>query len=124
MTPPPLPPEGTRCDYALRQVASRSSRCNGDPPSTATIRGRLDENLEKDKILARMPHSLRTLGTTLESNVEDFQRLLDDRTPSKDKEELRERLRLRRRKTVTLVEEAPIRTQESPAADEEAGAGS
>jgi len=100
------------CDYALRQVTETLKRVHsGDLPFDRTIKVSQTENLEKDKILARMPHNLRTLEPLMESNVEDFQRLLDDRTPAKEREELRERLRLRRRKTVTLVEELSIRTQ-------------
>ncbi len=100
------------CDYALRQVTETLKRVHtGDLPFDRTIKVSQTENLEKDKILARMPHNLRTLEPLMESNVEDFQRLLDDRTIVKEKDELRERLRLRRRKTVTLVEELSIRTQ-------------
>jgi RNA polymerase primary sigma factor len=100
------------CDYALRQVTETLKRVHsGDLPFDRTIKVSQTENLEKDKILARMPHNLRTLEPLMESNVEDFQRLLDERLANKDKDELRERLRLRRRKTVTLVEELSIRTQ-------------
>src|SRR5215211_1060040 len=100
------------CDYALRQVTETLKRVHsGDLPFDRTIKVSQTENLEKDKILARMPHNLRTLEPLMEANVEDFQRLIDERTPAKEQEELRERLRLRRRKTVTLVEELSIRTQ-------------
>src|SRR5581483_9396625 len=100
------------CDYALRQVTETLKRVHsGDLPFDRTIKVSQTENLEKDKILARMPHNLRTLEPLMESNVEDFQRLADERTVEKDREEIRERLRLRRRKTVTLVEELSIRTQ-------------
>src|SRR5207253_8813274 len=100
------------CDYALRQVVETLKRVmSGDLPFDRTIKVSQTENLEKDKILARMPHNLRTLEPLMEANVEDFQRLSDDRTLVKEKEEIREHLRLRRRKTVTLVEELSIRTQ-------------
>jgi RNA polymerase primary sigma factor len=100
------------CDYALRQVTETLKRVHsGDLPFDRTIKVSQTENLEKDKILARMPHNLRTLEPLMEANVEDFQRLLDERIPAKEKDEIRERLRLRRRKTVTLVEELSIRTQ-------------
>lgn len=100
------------CDYALRQVTETLKRVHtGDLPFDRTIKVSQTENLEKDKILARMPHNLRTLEPLMEANVDDFQRLLDERSAAKDKDELRERLRLRRRKTVTLVEELSIRTQ-------------
>ncbi len=100
------------CDYALRQVTETLKRVHsGDLPFDRTIKVSQTENLEKDKILARMPHNLRTLEPLMEANVEEFQRLLDDRSAVKEREEIRERLRLRRRKTVTLVEELSIRTQ-------------
>jgi RNA polymerase primary sigma factor len=100
------------CDYALRQVTETLKRVHtGDLPFDRTIKVSQTENLEKDKILARMPHNLQTLEPLMESNVEDFQRLIDERTNPQERDELRERLRLRRRKTVTLVEELSIRTQ-------------
>lgn len=100
------------CDYAMRQVVETLKRVHsGDLPFDRTIKVSQTENLEKDKILARMPHNLRTLEPLMEGNVEDFQRLGDDRTPAGERDGLRERLRLRRRKTVTLVEELSIRTQ-------------
>ncbi|HJZ58561.1 MAG TPA: RNA polymerase sigma factor RpoD [Gemmataceae bacterium] len=100
------------CDYALRQVVETLKRVHsGDLPFDRTVKVSQTENLEKDKILQRMPHNLRTLEPLMEHNVEDFQRLTDERTAEKDREELREHLRLRRRKTVTLVEELSIRTQ-------------
>ena len=100
------------CDYAMRQVVETLKRVHsGDLPFDRTVKVSQTENLEKDKILQRMPHNLRTLEPLMEHNVEDFQRLGDERTAAKDKDDIRERLRLRRRKTVTLVEELSIRTQ-------------
>lgn len=100
------------CDYAMRQVVETLKRVHtGDLPFDRTIKVSQTENLEKDKILARMPHNLKTLEPLMESNVEDFQRLADERTIVKERDDIRERLRLRRRKTVTLVEELSIRTQ-------------
>ena len=100
------------CDYALRQVVETLKRVQaGDLPFDRTIKVSQTEELEKDQILARMPHNLRTLEPLMEHNVEDFNRLTDERTEEADREILRQRLRLRRRKTVTLVEELSIRTQ-------------
>ncbi len=100
------------CDYALRQVVETLKRvATGDLPFDRTIKVSQTENLEKDKILQRMPHNLRTLEPLMEHNVEDFQRLTEECTIEADREIVRERLRLRRRKTVLLVEELSIRTQ-------------
>jgi RNA polymerase primary sigma factor len=100
------------CDYALRNVFETLKRVQtGDLPFDRTIKVSQTENLEKDKILQRMPHNLRTLEPLMEVNVDDFNRLTDERTEEAAKEEIRERLKSRRRKTVTLVEELSIRTQ-------------
>jgi RNA polymerase primary sigma factor len=100
------------CDYALRNVVDTLQRVHtGDLPFDRTVKVSLTENLEKDKILQRMPHNLKTLEHLLEQNVEDFTRVLDPRLPDDDKRRLRRALRVRRRKAVTLVEELSIRTQ-------------
>src|SRR5262249_18050532 len=83
----------------------------GDLPFDRTVKVSLTENLEKDKILQRMPHNLKTLEHLLEQNVEDFTRSLDPRTTDDERRKLRRTLRVRRRKAVTLVEELSIRTQ-------------
>ena len=56
------------CDYALRQVTETLKRVHsGDLPFDRTIKVSQTENLEKDKILARMPHNLRTLEPLMEA---------------------------------------------------------
>src|SRR5438034_10196407 len=100
------------CDYALRNVVETLKRVHcGDLPFDRTVKVSLTENLEKDKILQRMPHNLKTLEHLLEQNVEEFTRSLDGRTLDEDRRKLRRSLRIRRRKAVTLVEELSIRTQ-------------
>jgi RNA polymerase primary sigma factor len=100
------------CDYALRNVVETLKRVHsGDLPFDRTVKVSQTENLEKDKILQRMPHNLRTLEPLMESNVDDFNKLIDERSGEPDREEFRKRLKARRRKTVTLVEELSIRTQ-------------
>src|SRR2546421_378553 len=100
------------CDGALRAVVETLQRVHiGELPFDRTVKVSLTENLEKDKILQRMPHNLKTLEHLMELNVEDFDRLKDARTGEDDKREFRRSLKIRRRKTVTLVEELSIRTQ-------------
>src|SRR5947209_281369 len=100
------------CDGALCQVVETLKRVrDGDLPFDRTVKVSLTENLEKDKILQRMPHNLRTLEHLMEQNQEDFGKILDPRTTDDDKRKLRRALRIRRRKAVTLVEELSIRTQ-------------
>src|SRR5262245_17885859 len=100
------------CDYALRNVVDTLQRVHtGDLPFDRTVKVSLTENLEKDKILQRMPHNLKTLDHLLNQNVEDFEKLIDPRTAEDDRRKLRRSLRVRRRKAVTLVEALSIRTQ-------------
>lgn len=100
------------CDGALNQVVETLRRVHsGDLPFDRTVKVSLTENLEKDKILQRMPHNLRTLEHLMQQNQEDFSKLLDPRTAEDDKRRMRRQLRIRRRKAVTLVEELSIRTQ-------------
>jgi RNA polymerase primary sigma factor len=100
------------CDYALSNVVETLKRVHtGDLPFDRTVKVSLTENLEKDKILQRMPHNLKTLEHLMEQNVEDFNKIIDPRINDEDKRKLRRALRIRRRKAVTLVEELSIRTQ-------------
>src|SRR5207248_8648038 len=74
------------CDYALRNVVETLKRVHcGDLPFDRTVKVSLTENLEKDKILQRMPHNLRTLEHLMEENVDDFTKLADARTGEDDK---------------------------------------
>src|SRR5262249_1274775 len=84
---------------------------SGDLPFDRTVKVSLTENLEKDKILQRMPHNLKTLEHLLEQNIEDFNKSLDPRVAEEEKRTLRRSLRIRRRKAVTLAEELSLRTQ-------------
>jgi len=100
------------CDGALTQVVETLKRVHaGDLPFDRTVKVSLTENLEKDKILSRMPLNLKTLEHLMEQNQEDFTKVLDPRVQEEEKRKFRRGLRIRRRKAVTLVEELSIRTQ-------------
>jgi RNA polymerase primary sigma factor len=100
------------CDYALSNVVETLKRVHtGELPFDRTVKVSLTENLEKDKIIQRMPHNLKTLERLLEQNVEDFTKVMDERSGDEEKRKTRRGLRIRRRKAVTLVEELSIRTQ-------------
>src|SRR2546421_4900550 len=87
------------CDYALSNVVETLKRVHANElPFDRTIKVSLTENLEKDKILQRMPHNLKTLEHLLEKNIEDFTRSLDERLGENDQREHRLNLKLRRRK--------------------------
>src|SRR5438132_1684141 len=100
------------CDGALRQVVETLKRVHsGELPFDRTVKVSLTENLEKDKILQRMPHNLKTLERLMEQNEEEFQQILDPGLSDDDKRKVRRSIKMRRRKAVTLVEELSIRTQ-------------
>jgi RNA polymerase primary sigma factor len=100
------------CDGALRQVVETLKRVHsGELPFDRTVKVSLTENLEKDKILQRMPHNLRTLEHLMSQNEQDFERLLEENDDDDEKRKMRRNIRVRRRKMVTLVEELSIRTQ-------------
>ena len=100
------------CDYALCNVVDTLKRVHANElPFDRTIKVSLTENLEKDKILQRMPLNLKTLEHLLELDRQDFESSLDERKSENDRRDLRLTLKMRRRKAVTLVEELSIRTQ-------------
>jgi len=86
------------CDYALRNVVDTLKRVHsGELPFDRTVKVSLTENLEKDKIIQRMPHNLKTLEHLMERNVEEFTKMIDERTGDDDKRKMRRSLRIRRR---------------------------
>src|ERR1022692_1551638 len=100
------------CDYALSNVVDTLKRVHlNELPFDRTIKVSLTENLEKDKILQRMPHNLKTLERLLEQNIDDFTKSADPARSEEERRFYRRSLKLRRRKAVTLVEELSIRTQ-------------
>ena len=100
------------CDYALANVVETLKRVHtNELPFDRTIKVSLTENLEKDKILQRMPHNLKTLEKLLELNREDFQFSVDETLGEDDRKLHKRKLKIRRKKAVTLVEELSIRTQ-------------
>jgi RNA polymerase primary sigma factor len=100
------------CDFALRNVVDILKRVHLEElPFDRTIKISQTEKLEKDMILKRMPHNLRTVEPLMDGNVADFERLIENGTSESNKNELRRRLKLRRKKAVTLVEELSVRTQ-------------
>src|SRR5215471_522440 len=100
------------CDGVLRQVVETLKRVHsGELPFDRTVKVSLTENLEKDKILQRMPHNLRTLEHLMSQNEQDFEKLLEEGGDEDEKRKMRRNIRVRRRKMVTLVEELSIRTQ-------------
>ena len=99
------------CHFALALVVDVLKKVNdGDLPFDRTVKVSVTENLEKDQILGRMPHNLKTLEHLMECNVRDFRVFVRDREPV-GRLTLVANLKRRRFKAVNLVEELSIRTQ-------------
>ncbi len=100
------------CDYALRLVVDVLKKVNdGELPFDRTVKVSVTENLEKDQILGRMSHNLATLAHLMDCNDRDFRSYVRARNDKGGRRSLRQSLKLRRHKAVTLVEELSIRTQ-------------
>jgi RNA polymerase primary sigma factor len=85
--------------------------CNGELPFDRTIKVSLTESLEKDQILGRMPHNLKTAEHLLEQNRADFHKAIDESLSKKERDSAWEMVRRRRVKLATLLEEMSLRTQ-------------
>ena len=99
------------CHFALALVVDVLKKVNeGDLPFDRTVKVSVTENLEKDQILGRMPHNLKTLEHLMECDEQDFRVFVREREPAR-RLALLAKLKRRRFKAVNLVEELSIRTQ-------------
>src|SRR5262245_27349226 len=100
------------CDYVIQQAYKVLKRVHdGELPFDRTVQVSVTDRLEKDQILGRLPHNLRTLEILLKRNRRDYLIALS-RTQSKPKRKSAwTRLSRRRRRSVRLVEELGLRTQ-------------
>ena len=100
------------CDYVIRAAVKTLERVHrGELPFDRTVQVSVTDRLEKEQILGRLPHNLRTLAILLERNVEDY-RIATCKTHRKAQRRAAwTRLALRRRRAVLLVEELGLRTQ-------------
>jgi RNA polymerase primary sigma factor len=100
------------CDYVIQAAYKVLKRVHkGELPFDRTVQVSVTDRLEKDQILGRLPHNLRTLEVLLKRNRRDYiMALSKSETPAR-REQAWVRLGRRRRKAVRLVEELGLRTQ-------------
>ncbi|HVJ68107.1 MAG TPA: sigma-70 family RNA polymerase sigma factor, partial [Caulifigura sp.] len=99
-------------DFIAQQVIDVLGQVEaGELPFDRTIKVSLTEGMEKDQILGRMPHNLKTVQYLFEKNRADFTRIMDENTPQSEKTASENALKQRRRKIALLVEEMSVRTQ-------------
>lgn len=101
-------------DYALKLSIDILNKVHlGELPFDRTIKVSVTEGLEKNQILGRMPHNLKTLETLRAKSIHDFEifRNQNHDHPASEVSAAKLRLEQRRRKMVTLLEELSLRTQ-------------
>ncbi len=99
-------------DYALKAAVDILTRVHlGELPFDRTIKVSVTEGLEKNQILGRMPHNLKTLEFLRKKNHEDAVKSVMPDTAPKERDRAQKEVEIRRRKMVTLVEELSVRTQ-------------
>jgi RNA polymerase primary sigma factor len=100
------------CDYVIQMAYKTLKRVHeGELPFDRTVQVSVTDRLEKDQILGRIPHNLRTLDVLLKRNRHDYRVALGKSYVKKRRQEAWVRLARRRRRAVRLVEELGLRTQ-------------
>jgi RNA polymerase primary sigma factor len=100
------------CDYVIQAAYKVLKRVHeGELPFDRTVQVSVTDRLEKDQILGRLPHNLRTLEILLKRNRRDYRMALSKSTTKGRRREAWKRLSRRRRRAVRLVEELGLRTQ-------------
>jgi len=100
------------CDYVIRNVVKVLHRVHdGELPFDRTVQVSVTDHLEKEQILGRLPHNLRTLDVLLYRNRIDYRLALSKSQSKTQREAAWQRVSRRRRRAVRLVEELGLRTQ-------------
>jgi len=100
------------CDYVIQQAYKVLKRVHdGELPFDRTVQVSVTDRLEKDQILGRLPHNLRTLDILLKRNRRDYIIALSRKESKNKRKAAWTRLSRRRRRAVRLVEELGLRTQ-------------
>ncbi len=100
------------CDYVIRSAVKVLNRVHrGELPFDRTVQVSVTDRLEKEQIMGRMPHNLRTLETLLEQNADDYRIATSKSYKASERRAAWSRLGRRRCRAVILVEELGLRTQ-------------
>lgn len=100
------------CEYVCQQAFKVLSRVHrGELPFDRTVQVSVTDRLEKEQILGRLPHNLRTLEVLLRQNRADYRIALSKKRRMPERREAWARLGCRRHRCVRLVEELGLRTQ-------------
>lgn len=100
------------CDYVMQIAFKQLRRVHeGELPFDRTVQVSVTDRLEKDQILGRIPHNLKTIEVLLQRNRHDYRVALGKTFSKKRRQDAWRQLSRRRRKTVRLIEELGLRTQ-------------
>ncbi|MCO6045792.1 sigma-70 family RNA polymerase sigma factor [Aeoliella sp. ICT_H6.2] len=100
------------CDYVIRSAVKVLGRVHrGELPFDRTVQVSVTDRLEKEQIMGRMPHNLRTLEVLLEQNADDYRIATSKSYKMSERRAAWKRLSRRRCRAVILVEELGLRTQ-------------
>ena len=83
----------------------------GDLPFDRTVQVSVTDRLEKDQIMGRLPHNLKTLSELIKRNHADYRTATNPHLPKAERLQAWADLGKRRRRAVKLVEELGLRTQ-------------
>ncbi|MCX7421655.1 MAG: RNA polymerase sigma factor RpoD [Planctomycetia bacterium] len=99
-------------EYALKITIEILQKVSvGEMPFDRTIKVSMTEGLEKNQILGRMPHNLRTIEVLRQQYFDDAKIWLDESASPTQRKKHEQLMTRRRRKIVTLAEELSVRTQ-------------
>ena len=100
------------CDFVIRAAYKVLNRVHrGELPFDRTVQVSVTDRLEKEQILGRLPHNLRTLEVLLQRNEEDYRVATSKSEKPAARRHAWARLANRRRRAVMLIEELGLRTQ-------------
>jgi RNA polymerase primary sigma factor len=100
------------CDYVTQMAVKVLNRVyTGELPFDRTVQVSVTDRLEKDQILGRFPHNLKTIDRLLQQNKDDYRLASSKSYKMSQRREAWRRLSRRRMRAVKLVEELGLRTQ-------------
>jgi RNA polymerase primary sigma factor len=100
------------CDYVMQQAFRVLRRVHdGELPFDRTVQVSVTDRLEKEQILSRLPHHLRSLNVILKRNRHDYGVATSKSRGMGERRAAWRRLGRSRRRAVRLVEELGLRTQ-------------
>ena len=98
-------------DYVIKSAYKTLVRVyRGELPFDRTVQVSVTDRLEKEQILGRIGHNLKTLSILLKQNRHDFLTAYSKTVSAKKRSEAWANLGRRRRRCVRLIEELGLRT--------------